>query len=190
MKQTSLLLTLLAVAIPSCASVDNSTSDPAPQTAADMPGDQEMPMPQPTPEHLRLAEAVGEWSGHLTMSVPGVPGEPMACSETIEAFGPFWITSEFRSDFMGMPFQGRATQGYDVMRGKYVGTWMDTMSGFMANMEGNYNEDGDLVMEWEAPDMTGQMAPHRSVTTHNGNQVTMRFWTNEEPTMVIEMTRQ
>ena len=106
-------------------------------------------------------------------------------------FGGFWVTSEFESDFMGMPFQGRSVVGYDAMKGKYVGTWIDTMSSYMAIMEGEYDQANDaLVMEWDAPGMTGEMMPHRSVTKHRGNQVTMTFFTDGKQTMVISMTRQ
>ena len=190
MKRNHLLITLFAATIAACASTDQPADAGDGQMGMDMPPSGAMTLPQPTSEHQRLTESIGEWSGTMTMSIPGVPSDPMPCSETISAFGPFWITSEFRSDFVGVPFQGRATQGYDATRGKYVGTWIDSMSGFMSIMEGNFNEAGELVMEWEAPDMTGQLAPHRSVTKHDGDTVTMNFWTNDQPTMVIQMERQ
>lgn len=187
MRLFTLLLPLAFSAFVSCATTGQTPEEPA----AEMPNAQDMEMPMPTDHHRMLHDAVGEWTGTLTMTMPGMPNEPMACSESVSKFGEFWITTEFRSDFMGMPYRGRAVQGYDVQRGKYVGTWIDTMSGFLNIMEGEYNPaTGETIMEWEAPDMTGQMAVHRSVTVKEGDEVTMTFWTGDMQTMVIQMTRQ
>ncbi len=191
MKRNSFFLALAATCIASCASTSHSSDHDMAEHHAGMGDVQEMAMPQATEHHRKMYDAVGEWKGTLTMSMPGASTDPMPCRETISRFGDFWITSEFHSDFMGMPFQGRAVQGYDVHRGKYVGTWIDTMSGHLSLMEGHYDPTtGHLIMEWEAPDMTGQMAPHRSATEFNGDQTTMTFWTRDMQTMVIEMHRQ
>ncbi len=53
--------------------------------------------------------------------------------ETVEMFGNFWTVSLFESEMFGAPFQGRATLGFDPEAGKYVGTWIDTMSPMFFN---------------------------------------------------------
>ena len=150
---------------------------------------QEMMMPKPTQEHATIMKSVGDWEGTITMHLPGMPSTPNKAKETVTAFGGFWATSEFSCDFMGMPYQGHGCHGYDQNTGKFTGTWIDNMSSYLSVMEGEYIEGEGLVMTWEAPDMTGQMAPHKSVRVGDDNAYTMTFWTGEQKSMVIDMKR-
>lgn len=148
--------------------------------------------PQPTEKHAQILEQVGTWEGTLTSLMPGAPGEPAAARETMVAVGGFWIQSTFQCDFMGMPYTGTGCVGYDESRGKYVGTWVDSMSSYLAVMEGEVDEDkGALVMRWEAPDPeSGKMVPHWSETVHGEDRYTSTFYMGEGvKTMVIDMKR-
>ncbi len=148
------------------------------------------PMPQPTTEHVEMQKAVGEWKGTLTMFGPGMPTEPVAATETMTAFGPFWTLSEFHCDFMGMPYQGHGCSGFDAEKGKYTGIWIDNMSSYLSVMEGERNEEtGMITMHWEAPDMTGEIVPHRYEMTPTGDSYTSTFFTNGVKSMVISMKR-
>ena len=71
----------------------------------------------------------------------------------------FWTVSLFESEFMGMPFRGRSTLGYDPQKKKWVGTWVDSMSPSMFVMEGGYDAAGKvLTMHCRGPHMaTGEM---------------------------------
>ena len=62
--------------------------------------------------------------------------------ETIEPLGRFWTVSLFESEFMGASFSGRATSGYDPQKGKWVGTWIDSMMPHLFVMEGDMDADG------------------------------------------------
>ena len=121
-------------------------------------------MPEPTAEHTMLLENVGTWNVDCTYFMG--PGEPMRvqAKETVEALGGFWTVSLFESEFMGMPFAGRATSGYDPKAGKWVGTWIDTMMPHMFVMEGDLDpETRVLTMHCQGPaPMTGEMIPYRS----------------------------
>lgn len=155
---------------------------------------QEMQMPTPGEEHEMLLKSAGEWTGTITMHMEGMPSMPNKATETVEAFGGFWTMSHFKCDFMGMSYEGRGSVGYDQMKKKYIGTWQDNMSSFLSVMEGDYDEDtNQMVMEWEAPTMSGEMAPHRSVMTHDENSYKMEFFLEEggeeTKTMTIEMKR-
>lgn len=128
-------------------------------------------MPQPTPEHARLESGLGRWNVKCTYFMdPSQP--PMVCDavETVEPVGPFWTVSLFESEFMGMPFRGRSTLGYDPQKKKWVGTWVDSMSPSMFVMEGGYDAAGKvLTMHCRGPHMaTGEMVDFRCVTTHTG----------------------
>lgn len=155
--------------------------------------DEMPPMPKPGPEHAKLLEGVGEWEGKLTSYMMG--GEAvMEATEKVTALGGFWALSRFECDFMGAPYVGTGCVGYDSKKGKYVGTWIDNMSDYLAVMEGQ--EEGDaLVMRWEAPSMAGDgaLAPHRSETVTDGDSYTSTFYVGEgdgaQKVMVIEMHR-
>ena len=68
-----------------------------------------------SPLKLRL-EGVGTWEGTLTMLIPGEPEQTIAASEVIEPLGDYWTQSRFSCEFMGQPFTGTATMGYDPVK--------------------------------------------------------------------------
>lgn len=151
---------------------------------------QEPQMPGPTDEHRFVHERVGSWTGTVTLFVPGMPETPVPATETVRAAGPFWVLSEFRSEFMGAPYVGHGQHGYDPRKGKYVSTWIDEVSSFLSVMEGTYDEETRTIeSHWEAPNIQGEMAPHRSVQELKDDAYTLTFYTGGEKTMVIEMKR-
>ena len=148
-----------------------------------------MQMPEPTEEHHQLQDAVGTWKGTVTMSMPGMPSEPSEATEVVRSLGGFWVTSDFTSDFMGTPYHGHGSHTYDERKQKYVSTWIDNWGSYLSVMEGEMEGD-TLVMHWEAPTMTGEIAPHRSEQVMDGDDAyTMTFFTADQQTMVIEMKR-
>ena len=156
---------------------------------------QEPEMEKPTKEHELLQESIGEWKGVVKMTMPGAEGEAMEVSETISAIGPFWTTSDFGGDFMGMPFLGRAVMGYDGQAKKFVGTWCDSTSSYLAVMEGTADmKTGAITMNWMQPLMgMGDPVPHSSVTTVTDDSYVSKFSAEmggtKMPTMEIHMER-
>jgi hypothetical protein len=146
-------------------------------------------MPTATAEHRELQASVGTWEGTIQTMYPGAPEETQPAKETVTAFGPFWIHSRFESKFMGMDYAGAGYTGFDPEKGIYVGTWCDNMSSNLAMMKGKKDASGKLVMEWEAPDMTGEMVAHRSETVHTADSYTMDFFMGDAKTMAISMKR-
>ena len=56
--------------------------------------------------------------------------------------------------FMGMPFEGRSTMGFDPWTGEYMSTWMDSMSANFFHLRGKH--EGDLlVLRGEAREPQG-----------------------------------
>lgn len=79
---------------------------------------------QPTPEHQRLEKDAGVWDAVATFFGPN--GEENSKGvETNRMLGGFWLVSEFKGEFFGAPFEGRSQLGYDPIKKKYVGTWID-----------------------------------------------------------------
>lgn len=135
---------------------------------SDMPA--EMQMPQPTAEHEKLLRAVGEWdvAGKFWMEGPGTPPMETTGTETVTALGGFWVEGVYKSDFMGMPFEGHGGATFDPIKQHYVTTWRDSMSPTFFHMTGSM--DGDtLTCTGMGPDcMTGADAMHRTVETGCG----------------------
>jgi hypothetical protein len=69
----------------------------------------------------------------------------------------------YEGDMMGMPFKGIGLTTYNRETGQYDTVWFDTMGAKMSTMSGDFNDDGDLVME--GPDTwQGQEFLARSVS--------------------------
>lgn len=149
---------------------------------------------QPTEQHRHVLKAVGEWEGTLNYFMPGAD-EPMSApaTESIVSVGEFWTQSRFECEFMGIPYIGTGCMGYDIAKKKFVGTWIDSTTTYIAQMEGEMNADGALVMHWEAPDpMSGEIVQHRSVTAEADGKNVSTFYAGEGEgvkIMVIEMSR-
>jgi hypothetical protein len=107
------------------------------------------PIPKPGPEHELLKQDVGTWDATVEMFEPGKPPAVSKGSETTSLVGGFWAVSDFKSDLMGQPFEGRGTVGFDTNKKKYVSTWVDSMStGFMT---------GEATYDPKTKTMTGFM---------------------------------
>ena len=103
----------------------------------------EPPIPKPTAEHKILAADEGTWDATVKSFQNGPESAPMV-SKGVEVntviTGGLWISSTFKGDFGGMPFEGRGQFGYDPAKKKYVGTWIDSMSPSLSVLEGTYDD--------------------------------------------------
>ena len=98
----------------------------------------------PGEHHEHLAAFAGEWQveGKMWME-PG--SDPMPISGVMKAkmiLGGRYLMTKYSSEFMGQPFEGIGFDGYDNIKGKYVGTWMDTMSTMMPTFHGKCEDGG------------------------------------------------
>jgi hypothetical protein len=96
------------------------------------------------PQHKVLAQEEGEWDADVTMMLPGPDGKITTSKskgvETNRLLGGKWLISDFKGEFFNAPFEGHGVNGYDPKKGKYVTTWVDTMSNRIDVMEGTYDE--------------------------------------------------
>jgi len=99
--------------------------------------------PTPTEEHKILKKEEGEWTAKakLFYGPAGPYDEPQesAASESNKMIGPFFITSDFKGSFGGMPFTGHGVFGYDVATKKYTGMWIDSFGSTPTKMTGTYD---------------------------------------------------
>jgi hypothetical protein len=129
---------------------------------------QEMPeMPKPQKEHEFLHKFVGEWESVGKVKMAEDQPE-MECNGTFKArmLGGFWVISEGKGEGMGPePTESIMTLGFDTKKGKYVGTWADSMMNHMWKYEGTVEGD-KLTLDTEGPDMTdpsGRMTKYQDV---------------------------
>ena len=107
---------------------------PADQPARpdETPADPAAFVDKPTPQHKILAQDAGTWDATLAVYMEGPDAKPVV-SQGVETntlmAGGLWLLSDFRGEFDGQPFHGRSRLGYDPKKGKYVGTWVDSMTG-------------------------------------------------------------
>lgn len=100
------------------------------------------PLPKPSDEHKILMEDVGTWDATVKTFMGGPDSDPLVSKgvETNEAmFGGFWVLSRFEGSFGPAKFEGRGQFGYDPVKKKYVGTWIDSMSTILSVLEGTYD---------------------------------------------------
>ena len=102
----------------------------------------------------------------------------MPCAESIKAVGKFWTTSEFSGDFGGMPFNGVSQFGYDPMKKKFIGTWLDNQHPYMSLMEGDWDaKKNAIVMHYDMFDtMSGTFLKMRNEMVHADGKYVMTFF--------------
>ncbi len=131
------------------------------------------------PQHEALAGRAGSWKveGKMWMA-PGADPIPMqATAETAVLLGGRYIVEEFKSDFMGMPFEGRLIQGYDNLTQQYWSLWTDTMSTGYWISTGTETSPGKIEFEGTATD----------ILTPNGRSTRMTATTNGDGSYIMKM---
>lgn len=130
------------------------------------------PMPQPTAEHQLIQGYAGKWKVACKFYMdPSQPPMETQATEVVEKVGDFWTVSKYETSFMGAPFIGRCTFGYEAHSGQFVSTWIDSMSPVLCVLRGT--KKGDLLT------MTGEFfsCMTNSVLTH---RTTMKFIGKDE----------
>jgi hypothetical protein len=115
--------------------------DPAAMMAeyekASLPGDQ----------HKLLQKMVGKWNLSLKswMAPNQPPTESTGTAEVKSLLGDRFVQTTVTSSFMGKPFNGIGTTGFDKGKKKFVGTWIDSMSTGMMRSEGTSDAAGKVM---------------------------------------------
>jgi hypothetical protein len=114
-------------------------------------------MPKPAKEHEWLKQIAGEWESEgEAILAPDQPPMKIKGTESGRMVGGFWVTVEHKGEFMGAPFTGIMTLGYDPEKKKFVGTWVDSMGSYLWQYVGTLDESGKvLTLESEGPSHEG-----------------------------------
>lgn len=96
----------------------------------------------PGPEHKFLQPMVGKWEAEVKMyDAPGSEPTVSKGTSTVKwALGKRYLMDQFKGEFGGQSFEGMGITGYDRKAGKYVSTWMDTMSTGIMESKGTYDK--------------------------------------------------
>ena len=138
----------------------------------------------PGPQHQALASRAGTWNveGQFWMA-PGADPMPMkATAKTEVLLGGRYIIEDFKSDFMGMPFEGHLIQGFDNLSQEYWGLWIDSMSTGYLLTRGTEASPGQVVLSGSANDiLTPNGRPSRMTLTDNDDgSYTMKMFDTRE----------
>lgn len=96
----------------------------------------------PGAQHKQLADQfVGTWDTKMTawMDPSAPPVTSTGKSVNTAVLGGRQVRMDFNGQFMGQPFEGVGYSGYDNVRGKYTGTWIDNMSTGLMMSSGDYD---------------------------------------------------
>ncbi len=129
-----------------------------------------MKLAQPGEHHKRLDNFAGKWKvAGKTFMEPGKP--PTEFTGTVESswlLGGRYLQSVHKSSFFGMPFEGRAIDGYDNATHEYFSTWIDTMGTGVMVFRGTCEDPCKVLTETaEGFDpVAGKVMKSKEVTTY------------------------
>ncbi len=152
----------------------------------------------PGAKHKALEPFVGTWSAKVSMYMdPAAPA--MESSGTMVnswIYDGRYLQHKFEGDMGGMKFEGSGLWGFDVAAGKYVGTWIDSMSTAISTSVGPDSKDGKTwtMASTNTDPVTGKASVGEEVITlDNPNQHTMSMFEDrggkKVKTMEIVYTR-
>lgn len=123
----------------------------------------------PGENHKNLARYVGDWTftNKMWMDPSQPPQESGGTMKGEMILGGRYAQLHWKGEFMGMPFEGRGTEGYDNLAKQYVSSWVDNMGTGILSMTGTCENDGKTcTMKGDMIDpMTGNKSYMRTVVT-------------------------
>ena len=116
---------------------------------------------KPGPEHELLKKHAGAWDADVDFAGNKSKGVMTFKME----LGGLFLTSSFKGEFLGQPFEGRGMDTYDPLKKKFVSVWADSMGPSILVMEGTYDKESkSLTYTGEGPGMDGKMTKWKSVS--------------------------
>lgn len=127
-----------------------------------------------TAEHAWLAKGVGVWDAKIKVWNEG-PNAPPTISEGVEEAtmmpGGLWLLGKFDGKLAGAPFRGQSMTGYDPVKKKYVGVWVDSTDPHLTVIEGDY-DSASKTETWTGKGTdpsSGKPYDSKMVTVHKGD---------------------
>ena len=101
----------------------------------------------PGANHKLLEPFVGSWNVATTWwEAPGAPPSLWTgTSENVWVLGGRFVQQTVAAEMIGQPFEGIGYTGYDNFKGKFVGTWMDSMGTMVMISTGSADASGKVL---------------------------------------------
>ncbi len=112
----------------------------------------------PGEQHKMLMKMVGNWdvTTKMWMDPSQPPTETKGTAEVKSILDGRFTQSTFNGSFMGKPFAGVGIDGYDNVKKKFVGAWIDSMGTGICRSEGD-EKAGTMTSNMTCTDpMTGK----------------------------------
>lgn len=135
---------------------------------------------RPGPAHELIARTAGTWK--VVMRSWMDPSAAPMVSEGVEEgemiFGGRYLKSSFKGETFGGAFEGLGLLGYDNLKQKYVGIWLDSMSTGMMDYEGQYDPaTRELVCHGDFVDAaTGETRTAKLITRFLDDHHVFEMW--------------
>ena len=194
------LCLLLSVGLPAGAAEPKSAAPPAMDAEQQKMMEAWQKAATPGEAHQRLMQQfAGTWDTKQSMwmdpSAP--PSVDTGRAVNTAVFGGRQLRMDFKGAWMGQPFDGLGFSGYDNVKGKYISSWMDSMSTGMFVAEGDYDAASrTYTYRGQMPDpmQPGSSVPIRNVVRvvdrdHHVFEMYESRDGKETKTMQIEYTR-
>ena len=163
-------LVLLACTVAAPVMSEEPAADPMAELMAAM---------APGEHHEHLKKTLGSWKTEGKFWLDPASPEPVLSNGTATfkpAMDGRYVVQDYKAEFMGEPFHGVGTTGYDTLKGQYVATWIDNMSTTI------YIETGSCDGEGVTNTYTGSMPDPASGVSLK----TRTLLTVHDDTMVME----
>jgi len=136
----------------------------------------------PSLGHARLMSMVGTWRAKVSfVMAPGAP-ETVSAGTSVHrlVLGGRFLEQNYKGTSMGMPFEGIGFTGYDNVRQKYVGMWMDTFgTGIMTSIGTGRPTDQRMDFVCEAIEPSGQKKVFDAIVrVQDHEHHSYEMWTN------------
>ena len=90
--------------------------------------------------HAVLLQDVGKWDATVEMVFQGNATKDKATERVAAICDGRWTWSEFKGQYMDMPFVGHSLVGYDSTKKQYVTLWIDSMTATSTVTRGTFDE--------------------------------------------------
>jgi hypothetical protein len=122
----------------------------------------ESPVGPASPEHALLAADAGTWEADIEFRpAPGAPPQTSRGVSNNRMLGGRWLIADFRNE---TGFEGHGIYGWDPVRRKYTGTWVDSLRSFLAVAEGTYDDASRTLTLWAEARLPDRLLRWREVT--------------------------
>lgn len=104
---------------------------------------------KPGKEHQQLQRLVGSWKTKTTSYFPDPenPEVTEGSAKFTSLLGGRFVQQRFKGEFGGMKFNGIGISGFDNVKQKYVGVWLDDMGTGIMHTEGTYDPKTHTLSE-------------------------------------------